>query len=213
MSELDYIAPRDCTLCPRLAAYLDTQRAQNPDWYNAPVPSFGPVSARLLILGLAPGRRGANATGRPFTGDGAGNTLYKALLEHRLATGSYSPDGRDDLALPDVRISNAVRCVPPQNKPTAEEIKTCRPYLQTELAKMPHLQMILSLGRISHETVLRHFGLRLPDFPFAHGASHLLPNGLYLVDSYHCSRYNTQTRRLTQTMFDDVLRLINSKLA
>lgn len=213
MSHCDIIAPLDCALCPRLTTFLSEQRAKYPDWHNAPVPSFGPETARLLILGLAPGLRGANATGRPFTGDFAGETLYSTLLSHEFASGSYAPNGQDDLTLPDTRISNAVRCVPPQNKPTPDEVRNCRPYLETELQKMKNLQIILSLGKISHDTVLRHFGLKLSAFPFAHMAVHEITDEVVLVDSYHCSRYNTQTGRLTQSMFDDVFDLIKSKLS
>ena len=212
MSELDIIAPLNCQKCPRLATYLRQQYISHPEWHNAPVPSFGPSTARLLILGLAPGLRGANATGRPFTGDHAGQTLYQTLLAQNLASGTYVPTGQDTLTLTDVRISNAVRCVPPQNKPTSEEVHNCRPYLDTELSKMRNLQIILSLGKISHDSILRHFGLRLSAFPFAHGAIHKLDNGFTLVDSYHCSRYNTQTGRLTQSMFDAVFERIKCLL-
>lgn len=212
MSELDIIAPLDCQKCQRLAAFLNKQNEAHPDWHNAPVPSFGPASARVLILGLAPGLRGANATGRPFTGDHAGRTLYKTLLAHKFALGQYAEDGNDSLTLPDTRISNTVRCVPPQNKPTTEEVHNCRPYLDVELAKMQNLQIILSLGKISHDSILRHFGFKLRAFPFAHEAIHKLDNGLILVDSYHCSRYNTQTGRLTQMMFDAVFDKIKDLL-
>ena len=212
MTSLDKIAPLNCKICTRLASYIDDQRAAHPDWHNAPVPSFGPATARLLIFGLAPGLRGANATGRPFTGDHAGLTLYKTLLSNGLATGSYAPDGNDDLVLPDLRISNAVRCVPPQNKPTSEEVRNCRPFLEKELAKMKQLKVILSLGKISHDSILRHFGQKLSAYPFGHGAEHQLPNGLLLIDSYHCSRYNTQTGRLAQDMFDDIFTLIKARL-
>jgi uracil-DNA glycosylase family 4 len=169
------------------------------------VPSFGPVTASILILGLAPGLRGANATGRPFTGDFAGKILYDALIKTGLASGTYQATANDGLRLNNVRISNAVRCVPPQNKPNAAEIATCRPYLSTELAQMKELKIILALGRIAHETILRHFHLRLNDFPFRHNYVQRLPNGLSLLSSYHCSRYNVQTNRLTLAMFDEVL--------
>ena len=213
MSPLDEIAPLSCQLCPRLVSYLANQKVVHPEWHNAPVPSFGPASARLLIFGLAPGLRGANSTGRPFTGDHAGETLYKTLLSHGLAAGDYAPDGHDNLVLPDIRISNAVRCVPPQNKPTPDEVRNCRPYLEVELAKMSNLQVILCLGKISHDSILRHFQQKLSAYPFAHGAEHHLSNGLLIIDSYHCSRYNTQTRRLTQDMFDAVFNQIKARLA
>lgn len=213
MASLDAIAPLSCKACPRLSAFLDEQRQAHPDWHNAPVPSFGPRTAQLLIVGLAPGLRGANRTGRPFTGDFAGDTLYQTLLSTGLARGQYQQDGQDDLELPNVRITNAVRCVPPQNKPTAQEVHKCRPYLETELSLMPNLAIILSLGKISHDSVLRHFGLTLSHYPFAHQAVHQLPSGLMLVDSYHCSRYNTQTGRLTPAMFAAVFAEIQRLLS
>ena len=213
MSSLDAIAPLTCTSCPRLSAFLDEQRRAHPDWHNAPVPSFGPREAQILIVGLAPGLKGANRTGRPFTGDFAGDTLYQTLLSTGLASGHYHTDGADDLTLPNVRITNAVRCVPPQNKPTTQEVHNCRPYLETELSLMPNLAIILSLGKISHDSVLRHFGLTLSHYPFAHQAVHHLPSGLVLVDSYHCSRYNTQTGRLTLSMFEAVFADIQQLLA
>ena len=199
---------RNCPLCPRLAAFRESHRTASPDWHNAPVPGFGGLDARLLVAGLAPGLRGANRTGRPFTGDGAGDLLYATLLEFGFAEGIYRRDPADGLRLRDCRIVNAVRCVPPQNKPTGAEITACRPFLQAELRLMPQLRAILCLGRISHETLLRTLGLRLADFPFAHGARHALPDGPLLFDSYHCSRYNTSTRRLTPAMFREVFEAV-----
>ena len=203
-SQIDYVAPITCQKCKRLAAFIDSHRAQKPDWHNNPVPSFGLVSAPVLILGLAPGLRGANATGRPFTGDYAGQVLYNALLKTGFASGTYQATADDDIRLTDVRIANAVRCVPPQNKPNAAEIAACRPYLSEELARMKKLRVILTLGRIAHETILRHFNLRLKDFPFNHNCLHHLPNRMKILSSYHCSRYNVQTNRLSLEMFDEV---------
>lgn len=210
---LDPVAPPDCRACPRLADYIDQQRARWPDWHNGPVPSFGPITAEMLILGLAPGLRGANATGRPFTGDHAGRTLYQALLKWGWARGHYDEKGADDLSLQNLRIANAVRCVPPQNKPTGPEINQCRPFLSAELARMQNLRLVLALGRIAHETLLRHFGWRLADYPFGHNRWHRLPDGLLLLDSYHCSRYNTQTGRLTEAGFDAVFQQAGQLLA
>lgn len=196
---------RDCTLCPRLSAFVAGHRAQYPDWHNAPVPSFGSLDAALLVVGLAPGLRGANRTGRPFTGDYAGVVLYPALLKVGLASGTFAADPADGLRLNGVRITNAVRCVPPENKPTPAEQKTCRPFLQDEIAAMPNLRVILGLGRIAHDAVLSTLGVRKAEYPFAHGALHRLPNGLVLADTYHTSRYNVNTGRLTFEMFDDII--------
>ena len=203
-NQIDYVAPLSCQKCKRLADFIDSHRAQKPDWHNNPVPSFGPITAPILILGLAPGLRGANATGRPFTGDFAGQVLYNALLKTGFATGTYLATADDDIRLTGVRITNAVRCVPPQNKPNAAEIAACRPYLSEELAQMKKLSVLLALGRIAHETILRHFELRSKDFPFHHNHLHHLPNGLKMLSSYHCSRYNVQTNRLSLNMFDEV---------
>lgn len=208
--------PHDCGLCPRLAAFRAENATAYPAFHNAPVASFGPIDARLLVLGLAPGLKGANATGRPFTGDFAGDTLYDALVRHGFATGRYDKRPDDGLTLHDCRIANAVRCVPPKNKPTPKEIATCRPFLERELASMTALSAILCLGRIAHETALRTFGYKLKDHPFAHGARHdvALPDGraVTLVDSYHCSRYNTNTGRLTVPMFDAVFETLKAAL-
>ena len=203
-SQLDYVAPVDCRLCVRLAAFIDGHRGAHPEWHNAPVPSFGPIEARVLIIGLAPGLRGANATGRPFTGDFAGKVLYETLLKLGLAEGDFAAHVSDGLRLRRVRVTNAVRCVPPQNKPVAAEIANCRPFLARELAAMQQLRAIFALGRIAHETVLRHFGLRIGAFPFRHDQALALPHGIDLVSSYHCSRYNVQTGRLTRAMFETV---------
>jgi len=203
-SQLDFVAPESCRKCARLANFIDSHRVAQPDWHNGPVPSFGPIEASILILGLAPGLRGANATGRPFTGDFAGKVLYDALTKIGLASGNYAAHANDGLVLRHVRIANAVRCVPPQNKPVAAEIAMCRPYLSQEIAAMTGLKAIFVLGRIAHETVLRHFGLKLADYRFSHDQALELPNGLKLISSYHCSRYNVQTNRLTTQMFDKV---------
>ncbi|MFZ0609488.1 MAG: uracil-DNA glycosylase [Xanthobacteraceae bacterium] len=191
---------RDCPRCPRLAAFRETWRDREPDWFNAPVDSFGPREASLLIVGLAPGLRGANRTGRPFTGDFAGDLLYATLLEFGLARGTYRADPDDGLELVDCRITNAVRCVPPENKPTPQEIATCRDFLAATIAEMPRLRAVLALGRVAHETFIVTSGARRSAFPFGHGKSHTL-GALTLIDSYHCSRYNTNTGVLTPEMF------------
>lgn len=196
---------RDCALCPRLSAFIAGNRAAQPDWYNAPVPSFGPLTAELLVVGLAPGLRGANRTGRPFTGDYAGELLYPALLKFGLATGQFLADPQDGLMLVRARVTNAVRCVPPENKPTPQEQKTCRPFLRDEIAAMPHLRVMLALGRIAHDAALSTLGLRKADYAFAHGALHRLPDGRVLADTYHTSRYNVNTGRLTVGMFEAVV--------
>ncbi len=210
----------DCRLCPRLAGFRDDNRARfaaAPDgpWHNAAVPSFGPRHARLLIVGLAPGLRGANRTGRPFTGDWAGDLLYATLLRFGFASGSYGERADDGLSLHDVRICNAVRCVPPENKPTPEEIATCNRFLVAELTAMPRLSVILALGAIAHGAVLRAAGERQARFRFAHGALHPLPGGMLLADSYHCSRDNTNTGRLTEAMvvsvFEQIIATLNDR--
>ena len=192
----------DCPLCPRLCAFRVENRARFVDWHNAPVPSFGDESARLLIVGLAPGLRGANRTGRPFTGDHAGELLFATLLVHGLAAGSYGRAADDGLRLVGCRISNAVRCVPPVNRPTAEEVRTCGRFLADEITQLPQLSAVLALGRVAHDAVLTALGVR--GIAFAHGALHTPRPGLLLADSYHCSRQNTNTGRLTPTMFDAV---------
>ncbi len=198
--------PRDCALCPRLAAFLAGNRAAHPDWHNAPVPAFGPLDARLLIVGLAPGLKGANRTGRPFTGDYAGDLLYATLLKLGLAKGTYLQRPDDGLQLLGCRITNAVRCVPPENKPTPAEAKACGSFLVKEIAALPNMKSILVLGRISHEASLRALGQKPSAYAFGHAKIHVLPTGIRLIDSYHCSRYNTQTNRLTPAMFEDAVR-------
>lgn len=205
-------APRDCQLCPRLVAYRRENQAAHPDWYNGPVPSFGDEKARLLIVGLAPGVQGANRTGRPFTGDYAGDLLYSTLIEFGFAKGEFKARPDDGLTLHDAMISNAVRCVPPQNKPTPLEAKTCLRFFSARLAALPKLTAILALGRIAHDSVLTAHEAKRSRFPFAHQASHDIGNGLRLFDSYHCSRYNTNTRRLTPEMFHAVFRDIRAYL-
>jgi len=199
---------RDCPLCPRLGDFLQKHRALEPGWHNAPVPSFGPADARLLIVGLAPGLRGANRTGRPFTGDYAGDLLYATLLKFGLATGTFGATPDDGLQLKQVRVTNAVRCVPPENKPVGAEVKACRPFLLAEIAAMTGLKAILCLGGLSHGAVLSAVNQRKAAYPFGHGAQHqiALPDGreILLADSYHCSRYNTNTGRLTEEMFEQV---------
>ncbi|MGZ0187589.1 MAG: uracil-DNA glycosylase [Alphaproteobacteria bacterium] len=202
---------RDCSLCPRLVAFREDLRLKEPDWHNAPVPSFGDLSAQLLVVGLAPGMKGANRTGRPFTGDYAGDLLYETLARHSFSTGRYDREPSDGMTLQDCRIANAVRCLPPQNKPTPLEAKTCRPFLVDEIAAMPNLKGILTLGRVSHEAILRTLGTRLADAPFRHGALHEI-GSLFVADSYHCSRYNTNTRRLTSEMFDAVIATVRQQL-
>ena len=201
----DVSAPRDCSLCPRLAAFRAENRLAYPDFANAPVESFGDPGARMLIVGLAPGLRGANRTGRPFTGDYAGDLLYETLLELGLARGRYDRRPDDGLQLIDCAIVNAVRCEPPQNKPTPAEINNCRPFLKGALDALPRLRVVVALGRIAHESVLRACGARLAAHPFAHGAVHDLGEAK-LFDSYHCSRYNTNTGVLTPQMFRQALR-------
>lgn len=196
---------RDCPLCPRLADFRHANRIKFPDWHNAPVPSFGALTAPLLIVGLGPGLRGANATGRPFTGDWAGDLLYGTLLQLGLARGTYDERPDDGLELIGCRITNAVRCVPPANRPTPAEINACRPFLTRELAAMPNLKCVLALGGIAHNAVLAAKGLTKSRYKFAHGAAHRLPDGLVMVDTYHSSRLNTNTGRLTDAMFLEVM--------
>ncbi len=203
---------RDCPLCPRLAAFRERYRAAEPDWHNAPVESFGPLEARLLIVGLAPGLRGANRTGRPFTGDFAGDLLYETLGDFGYATGRYDSRPDDGLMLRDCRITNAVRCVPPENKPVGGEINACRAFLAGEIAAMTNLKVILALGGLSHASVLRTLGLRAAAFKFGHGAVHRPADGLVIADSYHCSRYNTNTGRLTEPMFRAVFEAVGREL-
>ncbi len=203
----------DCRLCPRLAGFRDRWRASEPSWHNAPVPSFGPLDARLLIVGLAPGLRGANRTGRPFTGDAAGDLLYETLIRYGFAAGTYDRRPDDGLVLTDCRIGNAVRCVPPENRPTTAESRTCLPFLTAEIEAMPRLEQILALGGLAHGMVLAALGLKKSAFAFRHGAAHPATGRLILADSYHCSRYNTNTGRLTPEMFRAVFAAIRSRLA
>ncbi len=211
MSQPSGMPGRNCPRCPRLVAFRKSWRAREPDWFNAPVASFGPPSARLLIVGLAPGLRGANRTGRPFTGDYAGDLLYSALAKFGFAEGEYQARADDDLRLIDCRITNAVRCVPPQNKPTPDEIATCRLFLSAAIAEMPRLVAVLALGRIAHETFVVACGARRSDYPFAHGRMHAI-GALKLFDSYHCSRLNTNTGVLTAKMFHNLLAKIRAEL-
>ena len=201
----------DCPLCPRLVEFRLKHRHISPDWYGGPVPCFGSLDARLLIVGLAPGLNGAHRTGRPFTGDYAGVLLYSTLLKFGFAKGHYDARPDDGLTLNDCLIANSVRCVPPENKPTPKEIATCRPFLVNMMAAMPSLSHVVVLGRIAHESFLRACGLALKDHPFSHGAKHRLDH-LTLHDSYHCSRYNTQTGVLTQAMFEAVFATIRQEL-
>ena len=200
--------PLDCPLCPRLSAFRADNAAAFPDFFTAPVPGFGDPRARLLIVGLAPGLKGANRTGRPFTGDYAGDLLYPTLVSFGLARGAYDRRPDDGLELHDTLITNAVRCVPPQNKPTGGEIATCRPYLTAQIAALPALRVVLALYRIAHDSTLKALDAKLKDHPFGHGAVHALPGGPTLVDSYHCSRYNVNTGRLTADMFEAVIATI-----
>ncbi|MDB5318096.1 MAG: Uracil-DNA glycosylase superfamily, partial [Rhodospirillales bacterium] len=186
----------DCPLCPRLVAYRTANRAQHPEWHNAPVPCWGDGDAPVLILGLAPGVRGANRTGRPFTGDFAGKLLYGTLLKFGFASGAYGEAPEDGMTLRGTRIANAVRCVPPENLPTPLEIRTCNHFLIAERNAMPNLRVVLALGTVAHNALLRSLGIPVARYPFVHGAQHRLPGGLLLADSYHVSRYNTSTRRL-----------------
>ena len=203
--------PHDCPLCPRLAAYRVENRKAHGDWFNAPVPSFGRSDARLLIVGLAPGVGGANRTGRPFTGDHAGELLYGTLLKFGFAKGKYQARPDDGLTLVDCRITNAVRCVPPENKPTPEEAKTCRIFLKATIENMPKLQAIVALGRIAHEATLRAFDQKLSQFAFGHNAKHALARAT-IFDSFHCSRYNTNTGKLTTEMFEAVFAQVKTAL-
>jgi len=202
----------DCALCPRLAAFRHQNRLAFPEFHNAPVASFGPAQAPLLILGLAPGLKGANRTGRPFTGDYAGDLLYPTLIKFGFARGRFDRRPDDGLELVGCRIANAVRCVPPQNKPTPLEIKTCSRFLTAELSGKSAPRAVLALGGIAHGATLSALALRKSAYTFAHGALHYLPNGLLLADSYHCSRYNTNTGRLTTEMFEAVFEALKARL-
>ena len=197
-------APRDCPLCPRLVAYRDECRAEHPAWWNAPVPAFGDPHAWLAVVGLAPGKHGANRTGRPFTGDFAGELLYATLLKFGLAEGEYRADPADGLRLTGAVILNAVKCLPPANKPLPQEIATCRNYLEASLAALPTVRVVIALGQIAHVAAARALGLPPSSTKFGHGAEHQAPDGRVLLSSYHCSRYNQNTRRLDVAMFENL---------
>jgi uracil-DNA glycosylase family 4 len=209
-------APRDCQLCPRLVDYRDEVRAKNPDWFNGAVPSFGEDTAALLVIGLAPGVTGAHRTGRPFTGDWAGDLLYATLDKFGFSEGTYDARPDDGLTLKNAMITNAVRCVPPQNKPVGAEINQCRPFLLSRLHALPNLKVMLCLGKISHDSTVRALGLKLKDHKFGHGTRYdveLDGRPLTLLSSYHCSRYNTNTKRLTPDMFEDVFAVAKTLLS
>ncbi len=194
----------DCRRCPRLADYLDQIKKQYPDYHARPVDAFGAKRAKLVIVGLAPGMHGANATGRPFTGDASGELLYQTLFQFGFANKQVSRAANDGLVLKNCRITNAVKCLPPQNKPLAEEVVNCSEYLLQELEVLRPGTVVLALGAVAHNAILRVLKLKQREYKFAHGAQHVLPKGLWLLDSYHCSRYNTQTKRLTPEMFNNV---------
>ena len=196
--------PHDCPRCPRLVALRNELRVEHPDWWNAPVNAFGDPDASIAIVGLAPGKHGANRTGRPFTGDYAGDLLFATLAKFGLSEGNYTASPDDDLRLKDVIIINAVKCLPPQNKPTPEEIRTCRPFLEGQAGVLPRVRIFIALGQIAHQSAVKVLGGRLPKARFGHLAEHRMPDGRVLIDSYHCSRYNTNTGRLTAPMFEAV---------
>jgi len=202
---------RDCPLCPRLVAFRETWRAREPGWNNAPVPSFGADDGRLLIVGLAPGLRGANRTGRPFTGDYAGDLLYQTMIAYGFARGTFEARPDDSLTPVDTAVTNAVRCVPPENKPTTDEIRTCRPFLTATLAAMPRLAAVIALGKIAHDSVIVALGEKMSRHKFGHGAQHKIGT-LTVFDSYHCSRYNTNTGVLTPEMFHAVFASVRAHL-
>jgi len=202
----------DCRLCPRLSCFLDQVKTENPDYYAKPVPPFGDADPRLLIVGLAPGMHGANRTGRPFTGDYAGILLYRTLHKFGFASQPESVSADDSLRLSGCRITNAVKCLPPQNKPETSEIRTCNRFLRQELESLGEGRAVLALGNIAHQAVLEAMGLKKKDYPFGHGVAYDLPGGKKLFSSYHCSRYNTQTRRLTNAMFEEVFAAIAKAL-
>jgi len=205
--------PLDCPRCPRLVAFRRELQAMYPDWNNAPVRSFGGLDASLLIVGLAPGMKGANRTGRPFTGDYAGELLYSTLLKFGFTKGTFKADPNDGLTLVGARICNAVRCLPPENKPLPAEFTECRPFVQAEMAAMPKLKVIVALGKGAHDQVLRALAVKPAGaYPFIHARLHTLPSGITLADSYHCSRYNTNTGRLTTEMFHDVFGKVRAAL-
>ena len=196
--------PRDCPRCPRLVVFREELRVEYRNWWNAPVNAFGDPAAWLAIVGLAPGKHGANRTGRPFTGDYAGELLFATLAKYGLARGTYQSTPEDDLALTGAIIINAVKCLPPQNKPTPEEIRTCRPFLEGQLGVLANVRVVVALGQIAHQSAVKVLGGRLPKAKFGHLAEHAMPDGRVLIDSYHCSRYNQNTGRLTTAMFEAV---------
>ena len=204
--------PENCMLCPRLSSYRSDNKEKYPDYFNAPVPSFGDSSAELIIVGLAPGLKGANWSGRPFTGDYAGDLLYATLTKFGFTQGQYGARADDGMRLNKALITNAVRCAPPQNKVIAQEINACAPYLDADLKSLSKLKAILALGTVAHGAILKVLNLRKKDYLFGHNVRHKLPNGVILFDSYHCSRYNTNTGRLTEQMFEDVFRSIQKEL-
>jgi uracil-DNA glycosylase len=205
-------APPDCALCPRLSTFLAQSRAKEPSWFNGPVPSFGDPAARLLIIGLAPGLKGANRTGRPFTGDYAGDLLYATLAEFGFSAGAFAARVDDGVTLVDCLLTNAVRCVPPENKPTPAEINTCRTFLSGRIQKTDNVRAVVCLGRVSHDSTVVAFGQKRSAFPFAHGAKHIISDRVTVFDSYHCSRYNTNTRVLTTDMFRSVFANVRAYL-
>ena len=202
----------NCRQCARLANFLDAVKVKHPTYFCKPVPPFGDADAKLIIVGLAPGLHGANRTGRPFTGDYAGILLYETLHQYGFANKPQSVSADDGLTLIDCRITNSVKCLPPDNKPLPAEITTCNQFLAAELQKLNADNIILALGAVAHLAVLKAFGLKIKDYKFGHATRHMLPNGLVLYDSYHCSRYNTQTKRLTEAMFHEVFAMIKSEL-
>ena len=203
---------KNCNLCRRLKKYRDKYKILEPDWHNAPVESFGKIDAKILIVGLAPGLKGANKTGRPFTGDHAGKLLYTTLIKFKLATGVYKEIFNDKLKLNNTRITNSVRCVPPKNKPDMIEKHNCQKFLESEIKNMHNLKLILALGSIAHQEILKIFKIKLSLYKFKHGDIHNINNNILLYDSYHCSRYNTQTRRLTKEMFEEVISSISHSI-
>jgi uracil-DNA glycosylase len=196
--------PHDCPLCPRLVGYRDSLKLEHPDWWNAPVPALGDPQGWLGIVGLAPGKHGANRTGRPFTGDYAGDLLFATLNKFGFTQGTYEGRADDDLSLHGVIICNSVKCLPPENKPTPEEVRTCRPFLKGQIDVLPNARIFIALGQIAHQSAVKVLGGRLPKCRFGHLAEHRMPDGRMLIDSYHCSRYNTNTGRLTTEMFEAV---------
>lgn len=202
----------DCALCPRLVQFRNDNKAAYPNFFNGAVPSFGQDDAEILVIGLAPGLKGANQTGRPFTGDYAGDLLYKCIAQMGWSEGTYDRHADDGFSLKNVMVTNAVRCVPPQNKPIGSEVNNCRPFLISRIDALPKVKVMLALGKIAHDTAIKTFGLKQAHYKFAHEAVHKLPNGLTIVDSYHCSRYNVNTNRLTEDMFMNALRCVEREV-